>query len=126
MGASLVYLENPNKDIATTAKLIPSLSSAIPKLYLMDPELISTPTVPIRMPITVIDKAFRTLPLLRTTEDMSANNIKQKYSAGPNLKAIDANGGANAAIIAVDTVPAKKLANAAVASATPARPCRAI
>ena len=52
--------------------------------------------------------------------------ISEKYSAGPNLSAMFAIGGPNAAITSVATVPAKKDPIADAANAAPARPFRAI
>jgi hypothetical protein len=65
-------------------------------------------------------------PCASTIEAMSPSTISEKYSAGPNLRATWASVGANSAISAVATVPAKKEPSAAVASACPALPCRAI
>ena len=67
-----------------------------------------------------------TEPWASTTAAIRPKTINEKYSAGPNLKATSASGGANAAINTVATVPAKNDPSAAVASATPARPRRAI
>jgi hypothetical protein len=52
--------------------------------------------------------------------------MSEKYSAGPKVNATSASGGANSAMIKVATVPAKKDPMAAMASARPALPCRAI
>ena len=52
--------------------------------------------------------------------------MSEKYSAGPNLSAISASGGANAAISIVANVPAMKEPSAATARALPALPWRAI
>ena len=65
-------------------------------------------------------------PRARTSEARRPSTISEKNSAGPNLSAISASGGANRARITVATVPAKKEPMAAVANATPARPLRAI
>ena len=53
-------------------------------------------------------------------------SISEKYSGAPNLSANSASGGPNSAISRVPTVPAKNEPMAAIASAGPARPCRAI
>ena len=65
-------------------------------------------------------------PLASTIEATRPSTISEKYSAGPNLSATSASGGANSAISTVATVPAKNEPMAAVASARPALPCRAI
>ena len=65
-------------------------------------------------------------PEASTTEAIRPSMSSEVYSAGPNWIAIAASGGANRARIAVAIVPAKNEAMAAVASASPARPCRAI
>ena len=54
------------------------------------------------------------------------STISEKYSAGPNLSATSASGGAATAMSSVAKHPAKNEPMAEVASATPARPCRAI
>ena len=53
-------------------------------------------------------------------------SISEKYSGAPNLSASSASGGPDSAISSVPTVPAKNEPIAAMASAGPARPCRAI
>ena len=53
-------------------------------------------------------------------------SISEKYSGEPNFSANSASGGPNKAISSVPTVPAKNEPMAAIASAGPARPCRAI
>src|SRR5262249_41573003 len=54
------------------------------------------------------------------------HTISEKYSAGPNCKAMAASGGAASAISSVETQPAKNEPSAAMPSAGPARPRRAI
>ena len=53
-------------------------------------------------------------------------SASEKYSEGPNLSATSASGGAATAMISVATQPAKNEPIAAMASAGPARPWRAI
>ncbi len=65
-------------------------------------------------------------PLASTTAAMRPSTISEKYSAGPNLSATSARGGANAATTSVANVPATNEPIAATASAVPARPLRAI
>ncbi len=70
--------------------------------------------------------ALRMEPDASTTAPIRPSTMSEKYSAGPNLKATSASGGAKAAISMVATVPAKNEPMAASASAAPARPLRAI
>ena len=57
---------------------------------------------------------------------MRPSTISEKYSVGPNFSATSASGGAKSAINIVATLPAKNEPIAAMPSAGPARPCRAI
>ena len=75
----------------------------------------------ITMPI-----AFSTERLAITTAPIRPSTISEKYSAGPKCAATAASGAASSAQISVATVPATNEAMAAIASAGPARPCRAI
>ena len=59
-------------------------------------------------------------------EAVSPSTISEKYSAGPNRSATSAKGGANSATSSVAAVPAMNEPMAAVASARPALPWRAI
>ena len=52
--------------------------------------------------------------------------MSAKYSGAPKFSATAASGGAAMATRRVETEPAKKEPRAAIASAGPARPCRAI
>ena len=65
-------------------------------------------------------------PRARTTAAISPHTISEKYSAGPNCSAMAARGGAASAITKVETQPAKNEPIAAMPSAGPARPARAI
>ena len=65
-------------------------------------------------------------PRASTIAATRPNTISEKYSAGPNFSATSASGGANAAISTVATQPAKNEPIAAMPSAGPARPRRAI
>ena len=65
-------------------------------------------------------------PCASTTAAIRPRTISEKYSVGPNFNATSASGGAKSAITSVDTVPAKNEPIAAMPSAGPARPCRAI
>ena len=74
----------------------------------------------------IMPSACSSEPCASTIEATSPSTISEKYSAGPNFSATSASGGENSAISSVQTVPAKNDAIAAVASAFPACPWRAI
>ena len=65
-------------------------------------------------------------PCASTTAPIRPNTISEKYSAGPNFSASSDSGIETAATSTVATVPAKNDPSAAVASAAPASPLRAI
>ena len=56
----------------------------------------------------------------------SPNNVSARYSGGPKLSAASAIGGASTVSMTTLNVPAMNDAMAAMVSAGPARPCRAI
>src|SRR5207247_9201199 len=117
---------NPNTPIATETKPIPSESSDTPKLNRATPELTSVPTRPSSRPRITIAIALMSEPCASTVAAIRPSTISEKYSAGPNFSATSASGGANSAMITVDTQPAKNEPIAAMPSAGPARPWRAI
>ena len=84
------------------------------------------PTRPSSRPSSTIAIALSSEPCARTMAATRPNTISEKYSAGPNFSATSASGGANIATTTVATQPAKNEPIAAVASAGPARPWRAI
>jgi hypothetical protein len=116
----------PNMPIATVTKPMPSAISEMPNAKRSTPEFTSVPTRPSSSPRITMQIALISEPCASTTADTRPSTISEKYSAGPNLRATSASGGANMATISVETQPAKKDASAAVASAGPARPWRAI
>ena len=116
----------PNTPIATIAKPTPSCSSGMPKSKRATPELTSVPTMPSNRPSKIIAIALIKEPEANTTAPTRPKTISEKYSAGPNLNANSASGGAKAAISNVATLPAKKEPIAAIANAAPARPFLAI
>ena len=65
-------------------------------------------------------------PWASATEETRPTTINEKYSAEPNCRAMAVSGGAKIATRKVETLPAKKEPSAAIASATPALPFRAI
>ena len=74
----------------------------------------------------IIASALSTEPLASTTAKIRPRTISEKYSAGPNSRARLVNGAPSAATSTVATQPAKNEPMAAIESAAPARPCRAI
>src|SRR3954449_3809464 len=86
----------------------------------------SEPTVDNKRPIKTIAIALKIEPLASTTAKIRPSTISEKYSAGPNFSASAVSGTPKAATSTVDTQPAKNDPMAAIASAAPARPCRAI
>jgi hypothetical protein len=80
--------------MASATKPSPSASSAWPKAKRMTPELTSVPISPSRMPKHTMAMALRSEPRASTTAAMSPNTISEKYSAGLNLSATSASGGA--------------------------------
>ena len=116
----------PNMPTASDTKSRPPYSSRIPKVNLGTPVNWSCPIVPSSSPSTTIARAFRVDPLARAIEAIRPSTTSAKYSADPNCNAALARGGANRASTTVATVPAKNDPSAAVASAGPARPWRAI
>ena len=70
--------------------------------------------------------ALSTDPLANTIASPRPSTIKPKYSAGPNRRASRVNGAPIAAMTKVATVPAMNDAIAAVPSAIPASPLRAM
>ena len=107
-------------------KPMPSISSGVLKEKRATPELTSVPIMPSSRPRIVIRTALSTEPSASATAETRPSTISEKYSAASNLSARSASGGANAAITSVATLPAKNDPSAAMHSAAPARPCRAI
>ena len=70
--------------------------------------------------------ALTTEPRASTTAAIRPQTMSEKYSAGPNCSAMAASGGAATVINSVATQPAKNEPIAAMPSAGPARPFRAM
>ena len=70
--------------------------------------------------------AFSSEPRASTTAKAKPSTISEKYSAGPKSSASLVSGTPSAATTTVETVPATNETIAAMPSATPARPWRAI
>ncbi len=107
-------------------KPMPSDSSTMPKLKRGTPVFTSEPTMPSSSPITTIASDFIMSPWASTAAAIRPISISEKYSGAPNRSATSASGGPASATRKVPTVPAKNEPIAAIASAGPARPWRAI
>jgi len=86
----------------------------------------SEPTIDIKRPARIMAIALSTEPCASTTANIRPSTMSEKYSAGPNHSAILVSGSPSAATRMVETQPATNEPIAAMASAAPARPCRAI
>src|SRR3546814_18866965 len=82
--------------------------------------------MPSSRPSKIMQMALGREPEASTTAPIRPKTISEKYSAGPNLKATSARGGAKPANKIVAKQPAKNEPMAAMARAAPARPLRAI
>ena len=116
----------PNNPIATLTMPMPSVSSGMPNANLAMPELTSVPTMPSKSPSTIIAIALSSEPCARTTAPIKPRIISEQYSAGPNFSASSDSGMATVATKTVAMQPAKKEPSAAIASAAPACPFKAI
>ena len=116
----------PNSPMARTAKSSPSESGAKPKVMRSWPVSRSVPTVESRMPTRTMATALMIDPCASTMAKTRPISIREKYSAGPKISASLVRGTPSAAISTVATQPAKKEPIAAMPSAVPARPWRAI
>ena len=105
---------------------MPLVSAPRPNVRRSAPVSRSVPIVDRSSPSRIIASAFGTDPRASTTANASPRTISEKYSADPKSSASFTSGAASAAITIVATHPAKKEPIAAMPSATPARPCRAI
>jgi len=116
----------PNTPMAMLAKPMPSASSAMSKVMRPAPVSRSEPTIESSRPVTTMATALSTEPFASTTAKIRPSTISEKYSAGPNSSARLVSGAPSAATSTVATQPAKNEPIAAMESAGPARPCRAI
>jgi hypothetical protein len=78
------------------------------------------------MPSSMTPRPLSSEPRTNTTLLTSPNSSRAKFSRGPKVSATADKGAASKATTAVPTVPATKEPSAATASATPARPWRAM
>ncbi len=112
--------------MATGTKPMPSLSTGRSKVKRSRPELTSVPTSPSSRPRNTIATALSSEPRASTMEPTRPSTIKEKYSGARNFSASSDSGGLAIAMMKVATVPANSEPSAAIASAAPARPLRAI
>ena len=82
--------------------------------------------MPNSMPATIIAIDRTTEPCASAVDVTRPSRTSAKFSGGPNCSAIRVSGTATTAMARVAKVPATKEPIAAMASALPALPCRAI
>ena len=116
----------PNRPSASAVKLMPLLSSIMPNENLGTAVMKSMPIEAISSPAQTIIPALTRDPPVTTVTTTSASVISRNSAAGPTDSMTEASGGANSMSPMTLTVPPTKLPIAAIASAPPARPLRAI
>ena len=115
-----------NSAMATTMKSMPPLRWRFPPVYRVTPLAASVPTVDSQSPKSAAITALVVDPVVRVATSSRASSISRKYSAAPKLIASRANNGDRNVSATMETVPARNDPIAAVNSAGPARPRRAI
>ncbi|MCY1543571.1 hypothetical protein D9M68_793960 [compost metagenome] len=116
----------PKMPMEITTKSIPSASCGRPKVKRSSPELTSTPISPSNRPSRVIASALSRSPWASTTAATRPSSISEKYSAGPKRNANSESGVAAAATSRIARLPATNEPIAAMPSAAPALPWRAM
>ena len=106
--------------------LMPDISSRRPKVKRGAPATGSMPTMAIKRPTTAEISASRTERPARPVTRDRPTSISAKNSGGPNFSARRVSGTASSTSPRVATMPPKNDPIAAIASAGPARPWRAI
>ncbi len=86
----------------------------------------SVPIMPNSIPVMIIAIAFSTEPWASAVAVTRPRRMSAKYSVDPNFSAMEVSGTATRAIRNVAKVPATNEPMAAIASAFPAMPWRAI
>ena len=118
---------NANIAMASVMKEKPDCSSITPKVKRGMFESAPSPTVPIIRPRIVIISALPTCPVpVKAAMADRPTTISAKYSAEWNNSATDDSAGAKIINKIVPIVPPAKLATAAMVSALPAMPLRAM
>ncbi len=118
--------ETPKMPTAIPTKSMPLRSSLKPKVNRVALVKTSEPDEPEQHADKSHRHAFQHRPVRQGNHENKAEQGERKYSGAPNATAIRASGGAKAASTKVAIQPAMNDPIAAIASATPARPCRAI
>ncbi len=118
--------ESPNRPIASAVNDSPSASPRLPKVKRGTPVSLSKPTVPTARPSTIMAAVLSRDPPDTKVMTHSASSISTTSTEGPIATITRAKGGATSIRPSTDTVPPMKLPTAAIISAGPARPCRAI
>ncbi len=112
--------------IATMMKSIPPSSSTRPKVKRDVAVKRSVPMLAIQRPTSIARSAFTNDSPARRTTMVRPSTINAKYSGALNASESLASGGATSMSATTPKVPAMKEAIAAMPSAGPARPLRAI
>ena len=115
-----------NSATATSTTSMPSASAGSPKVKRTCPEIWSMPTMPSASPSASDDSPRKSDAPSSEATAANASTASAKYSTGPNASAHCTTRGANSDSSTVAMVPATNEPIAAVASAGPARPRRAI
>ncbi len=115
-----------NTPIATTMKSIPERSSSLPNVNRLVELNRSVPMLAIHRPTSAASSALTIERPASSTTSARPSDIRPKYSGELNESASLAIGGATSMSPSTPTVPATKDAIAAMPSAGPARPLRAI
>ena len=105
---------------------MPDISSSRPKVKRGAPATGSMPTMAISSPTTAEISARRTERPARPVTSDRPTSISAKNSGGPNLSASRVSGTASSTSPSVATMPPTNEPSAAIVSAGPARPWRAI
>ncbi len=116
----------PNNPTERAIRSMPSAIAWTSNVKRCVPEDMSVPIVPAAMPRATMVIAFSTEPWASMTEAIRPRMISEKYSGDPNRIANRLKGTASSATTNVAIVPAQNDPIAAMASAVPARPSRAI
>ena len=114
------------RPIATTAKSNPPRRSAFPNAKRGVPLIESMPTVPRASPNAAATRPFMIERPARRVSVVRPRIMSAVFSSGPKPRANAVSGGASSMRPSTARVPAMKEAIAAIASAGPARPLRAI
>ena len=108
--------EIPKSPMTTGTSPIPSVSSMMSKVNRDDAAIsVSIPMQPRKRPKAAMSRAFTHRPAGQKGEDRSRPRIiREKYSGGPNFRAISASGGATSIRPRTPIVPAIKEPKAAI------------